>query len=134
MTTTTNRPLLPWAGGEVRRVGAWDTRDDDWWRWWLGAGGLDWAEAHMAPHNTDTFRAEFVETDAGPAVIMWRFKNNDQGRRYIDPATGDPAELPPVIMALDEFPPPELLTCDHGAAAKVGGDGLPEARRDTDRR
>jgi hypothetical protein len=83
---------------------AWDTRQN--WHCHDWRGRVAWAQAHLRRAD-DTFRAEFHLIDA-PFVVLYRYAENDRGHRFLDPATGEPAEENPVVQLLDELPPEHL--------------------------
>jgi hypothetical protein len=88
-------------------LGVWDTRDRDsiWYRHWRET--VPWAAEHIRDVN-NTYRAEFYLIDA-PFAVLYRYRENGEGRRYIDPATGEPAVEEPVTQMLDSLPPLRLL-------------------------
>ena len=67
----------------------------------------NWANEHIRDCKF-TYRAEFYLADA-PFVVLYRYKRNDGGYCYLDPATGDTAVAEPVAQMLDELPPDHLL-------------------------
>jgi hypothetical protein len=96
------------AGIKAEPLAVWDTRDGKdslWWQHWREAS--KWAPAHIADANS-TYRVEFFLVDA-PFAVVWRYKRNENGRCYTDPATGDIASADPVVQMLDELPPDHLL-------------------------
>ena len=99
MTTVAAAPLATW---DVRgpRGGAFCR-----WEHWLEA--VAWNVGHLPDQGNDTYRLEFYLVDA-PFAKAYRYAVNDQGRRYMDPATDEPAVEEPVIVLLSELPPPHL--------------------------
>ena len=68
---------------------------------------IAWARQHIDRVN-DTWKVEFYATEP-PHAIVHRFKRNDNGRKHVDPLTGNIACDPPVIVPLGELPPAHLL-------------------------
>jgi hypothetical protein len=100
-------------GIKAEPLAVWDVRmyHDDmgdrglYWRNWQETSG--WARAHIADVDS-TYRVEFHLVDA-PFAVVWRYKRNERGWCFTDPATGDVARAEPVVQMLDELPPPHLL-------------------------
>jgi hypothetical protein len=90
-------------------LAVWDTREHGFtsrgMRWFREA--VEWAQGHIAEADR-TYRAEFYLIDA-PFVVLYRYAENDQGRTFTDPATGEVATDEAVTQALDELPPRHLL-------------------------
>jgi hypothetical protein len=90
-------------------LAVWDTRDHGFWererRWWREV--VDWAQVHI-PEADRTYRAEFYLVDA-PFARVFRYRDNSEGRRYLDPATGEPAVEEPAVVVLSELPPRHLM-------------------------
>lgn len=105
--------LLPLtAPAQVHPVGVWDANDrgGPWEQHWPDT--YRWAEAHFGEIRNRMFRAEFCWLDGVPAAVVHLYDEADPGQRHIDWATGEPAALPPMVLALDELPPARLLTVE----------------------
>jgi len=91
-------------------IGVWDAVTDmvsDPWTDSPWRERITWAQEHL-PDAAETYRAEFFLIDV-PFAMLYRYKLNDAGRRFLDPDTGQAAVLPPVRHLLTELPPAELL-------------------------
>lgn len=75
------------------------------WEHWSEA--VAWNKDHLPDQGNDTYRLEFYLVDA-PFAKAFRYATNEQGRRYMDLATGEAAVLEPVTVPLTELPPPHL--------------------------
>lgn len=83
-----------------------DGKDSPYWAHWRETSA--WAVAHFPRQAEDVYRAEFYLLDT-PFAILYRFAEDEQGRRYTDPATGEAARAEPLRMILSELPPEHLL-------------------------
>jgi hypothetical protein len=86
-------------------LAVWDVREQAWYR--IMGEAICWAMAHI-DDAVSTYRVEFFLVDA-PFAVVWRYKRNEQGRCFTDPATGEIACAEPVVQMLDELPPARLL-------------------------
>jgi hypothetical protein len=91
----------------VAPLGVWDSREEHWYgpRWREMSA---WAQEHFPGRAANVYRAEFYLIDA-PFAVLHSFKENSEGRRYLDTATGEPAIEEPFTLVLGELPPNHLL-------------------------
>jgi hypothetical protein len=90
-------------------LGVWDVNDGEdsaYWAHWREISR--WAVAHFPNRASDVYRAEFYLIDT-PFAVLFRYAEDDHGRHYTDPATGEVARTEPVTMTLSELPPGHLL-------------------------
>lgn len=87
-------------------AGVWDARLAR-WTCPLRERRVDWAYAHL-PDVDRAWRAEFFLIDT-PFAVLYRYAENADGRRWIDPDTREAAQDDPLVVPLAELPPPELL-------------------------
>lgn len=88
-------------------VTVWDVRevrDPDWWD--IQAPGIEWLKGEGIPVRR-TYRVEIYLMDS-PFARVFAYAEDEQGRCYPDPATGEPAEDEPAIVPLGSLPPDEL--------------------------
>jgi hypothetical protein len=91
-------------------LAVWDTRGG-FHEWEHYREAYEWAQARISGAE-DTYRVEFYLVDA-PFAKAFRYLDNAEGRRYIDPATGEPAMAEVTIM-LSDLPPEHLRCFQHG--------------------
>jgi hypothetical protein len=100
-------PAGPSSASLPEPLAVWDVRDRA-NLWWCHADeAIEWAARHINDPNS-TFRVEFYLVDA-PFAVLYRYAENDEGRRYMNPETDEPATEEPVVQMLDELPPRRLL-------------------------
>ena len=91
-----------------RLIGVWDVRDaQNVWRRHVNRG-IEWAARLFPDVANSTYRAEFYRADP-PFAILYCYRLDDQGRRYMDPATGTAAVGEPFKRPLKRLPPLSLL-------------------------
>jgi hypothetical protein len=84
----------------------WDANDRSYFRSPLREEAFAWTVEHCGA-DEDTRRIEFFLMDA-PFARVHRYALDAAGRRYLDPATDEIAEQPPVTVILNELPPAHL--------------------------
>jgi len=91
----------------VAPLAVWDANAPGYFRSPLREEAFAWAIAH-AGADEDTHRVEFFLADV-PFARVFRYARDESGRRYLDPATGSPAEVAPTDVVLGELPPEHLM-------------------------
>lgn len=89
-------------------LAVWDCNDREspWWHHQPDAS--KWAIAHLPDRGIRTYRLDFHLIDT-PFAVAYRYAEDVNGRRYLDPATGEIAAEEPAVVLLDELPAPHLL-------------------------
>lgn len=85
-------------------VVVWDGRERAYDR--IREPAMEWLTAQGIPVDP-AYRVEFFLVDA-PFARVFTYTQDDQGRRHVDPATGDAAVNEPYVKILSELPPDDL--------------------------
>jgi hypothetical protein len=93
MSEMVSEPMTVWDGREC----AYDR---------IREPAMEWLTAQGIPVDP-AYRVEFFLVDS-PFARVFTYAEDEQGRRYMDPATDDPAVNEPYVKVLSELPPAEL--------------------------
>jgi len=85
-------------------VAVWDVHDPDFWC--IHSPVVEWLTDHGVPVDP-TYRVEIHLVDS-PFARVFTWAENDEGCRYLDPATGEPAVSEPFVKMLSALPPAAL--------------------------
>jgi hypothetical protein len=86
-------PLETWDAGTNFYTPGWQER-------------VDWAREHLGDAGR-LYRAEFYLIDA-PFAVLYRYAENEDGRKFMDPATKAPAVEEPIVLMLAGLPPERI--------------------------
>lgn len=96
---------------DLKPLAVWDAKAADWPHRWT-EGQIQqmawWIQQRLTEYSSDIYRIEFYLLDA-PFAVVHKYAPQGEGFKYHDPATGQAAIEPPVLVPLCELPPAHLL-------------------------
>lgn len=93
--------------GRDTKITVYDAREDSWWGLSKDdrARFTDWLKNEgYEPDGRAVYRTEIHAGDA-PFARVFAYALDEQGHKYLDPESGDVAELPPCDVRLSSPPP-----------------------------
>jgi hypothetical protein len=83
----------------------WDCNDDVTHGLACSPRVYDWVKRNTPEPGFRIHRIEFYVLDGPPSAVVYRYRQNEDGKLMRDPATGKAAEEKPEHVMLDALPP-----------------------------
>jgi hypothetical protein len=99
----------PVAAPHQQPLAVWDSNVSGGLFWRNQPEASLWAQEHFPERARRTVRAEFYLMDV-PYVVLTMLAEDSRGRPWLDEATGEAAQMPPLTLILTDLPPRHLLS------------------------